>query len=145
MALLLLHMRWVVYSAKANVPFMCECVVILKFFARWLSPGREHGVFLSRMICQWCRVSFCHYALNCHVIRGLPITARQYGEVVLPDAASGQGPDTLARKLSRCKEGMAQFLQIPAKDKVVQRLDLSRAVITSLIDDRKLNCHDKTV
>ena len=38
------------------------------------------------------------------------ITARQYGEVVLPDAASGQSPGTLARKLSRCKEGMAHFL-----------------------------------
>ena len=38
--------------------------------------------------------------------------ARQYGEVVLPDAASGHDPDTLARKLSRCKEGMAWFLQI---------------------------------
>jgi len=40
----------------------------------------------------------------------LTITARQYGEVVLPDVASGQGPDTLIRKLSRCKEGMAHFL-----------------------------------
>ncbi len=40
------------------------------------------------------------------------LTARQYGEVVLPDAASGHDPDTLARKLSRCKEGMAWFLQI---------------------------------
>ena len=29
---------------------------------------------------------------------------------MLPDAASGQGPGTLARKLSRCKEGMAHFL-----------------------------------
>ena len=41
-----------------------------------------------------------------------PVTARQYGEVVLPDAASGHDPDSLARKLSRCKEGMAWFLQI---------------------------------
>jgi hypothetical protein len=40
----------------------------------------------------------------------LPLTARQYGEVVLPDAASGHDPDSLARKLSRCKEGMAHFL-----------------------------------
>jgi hypothetical protein len=31
------------------------------------------------------------------------LTARQYGEVVLPDASTGHGPDTLARKLSRCK------------------------------------------
>ena len=38
------------------------------------------------------------------------LTARQYGEVVLPDAASGQSPGTLAAKLSRCKEGMACFL-----------------------------------
>ena len=38
------------------------------------------------------------------------LTARQYGEVVLPDAASDHDPDTLARKLSRCKEGMACFL-----------------------------------
>jgi hypothetical protein len=29
---------------------------------------------------------------------------------VLPDASTGQGPGTLARKLSRCKEGMAHFL-----------------------------------
>jgi hypothetical protein len=43
-------------------------------------------------------------------VRQLTITARQYGEVVLPDASTGQGPDTLARKLSRCKEGMAHFL-----------------------------------
>jgi len=40
----------------------------------------------------------------------LLITARQYGEVVLPDASTGQGPSTLAGKLSRCKEGMAHFL-----------------------------------
>jgi hypothetical protein len=40
----------------------------------------------------------------------LNLTARQYGEVVLPDAASGQSPGTLARKLSRCKESMAHFL-----------------------------------
>jgi hypothetical protein len=42
----------------------------------------------------------------------LKLTARQYGEVVLPDAASGHDPDTLATKLSRCKERMAWFLQI---------------------------------
>jgi hypothetical protein len=29
---------------------------------------------------------------------------------VLPDASTGQGPGTLATKLSRCKEGMAHFL-----------------------------------
>ena len=31
-------------------------------------------------------------------------------EVVLPDDSTGQGPGTLAGKLSRCKEGMAQVL-----------------------------------
>jgi len=31
---------------------------------------------------------------------------------VLPDASTGQGPGSLAEKLSRCKEGMAHFLQI---------------------------------
>ena len=40
------------------------------------------------------------------------LTARQYGEVVLPDEATGQVLLTLARKLSRCKEGMAQFLPL---------------------------------
>ena len=44
------------------------------------------------------------------IFNGLPITARQYGEVVLPDVSTGHDPDTLARKLSRCKEGMAHFL-----------------------------------
>ena len=48
------------------------------------------------------RISLCYCAFL--------ITARQYGEVVLPDAASEQGPGTLAGKLSRCKEGMAHFL-----------------------------------
>ena len=43
-------------------------------------------------------------------VNWLHITARQYGEVVLPDAASGHSPGALARKLSRCKEGTAQFL-----------------------------------
>ena len=43
--------------------------------------------------------------------RKCTITARQYGEVVLPDASTELGPGTLARKLSRCKEGMAHFLQ----------------------------------
>jgi hypothetical protein len=44
------------------------------------------------------------------VAGALQLTARQYGEVVLPDESTGQSPDTLARKLSRCKEGMAHFL-----------------------------------
>ena len=36
------------------------------------------------------------------------LTARQYGEVVLPDAASGQSPGSLATKLSRCKPACRQ-------------------------------------
>ncbi len=43
---------------------------------------------------------------------GLNITARQYGEVVLPDASTGQSPGTLVRKLSRCKEGMARVFAV---------------------------------
>ena len=42
----------------------------------------------------------------------LNLTARQYGEVVLPDEASGQCPGTLARKLSRCKEGLARVFAV---------------------------------
>jgi hypothetical protein len=32
--------------------------------------------------------------------------------VVLPDAVSGQSPGTLARNLSRCKEGMARVFAV---------------------------------
>ena len=48
----------------------------------------------------------------CPVCHNLPITARQYGEVVLPDASTDHGPDTLATKLSRCKEGMARVFAV---------------------------------
>jgi hypothetical protein len=63
------------------------------------------------------------------------ITARQYGEVVLPDASTGHDPDTLARKLSRCKEGTAWFLPSGYKfyrsracrgTKLISETDLSR-------------------
>jgi hypothetical protein len=46
------------------------------------------------------------------VVKTLHITARQYGEVVLPDASTGQSPGTLAGKLSRCKEGMARVFAV---------------------------------
>jgi hypothetical protein len=52
----------------------------------------------------------------------LHLTARQYGEVVLPDASTGQGPGTLATKLSRCKEGMAWFLQIQVQNLLALRV-----------------------
>jgi hypothetical protein len=56
-----------------------------------------------------CQTLAC--ALDITVLcKTLHITARQYGEVVLPDASTGQSPGTLAAKLSRCKEGMAWFL-----------------------------------
>jgi len=42
----------------------------------------------------------------------LNLTARQYGEVVLPDEASGQCPGTLGINLSRCKEGMARVFAV---------------------------------
>jgi hypothetical protein len=44
----------------------------------------------------------------------LRLTARQYGEVVLSDDSTGQGPGTLARNLSRCKEGMARVFAVMA-------------------------------
>jgi len=62
------------------------------------------------------------------------LTARQYGEVVLPDAASGQSPGTLAGKLSRCKEGMAHFL--PSRYKFCE---LYECRDTSLIGAAKLS------
>ena len=61
------------------------------------------------------------------------LTARQYGEVVLPDASTGKGPDTLATKLSRCKEGMAHFL--PSRHRVLLPLRASRyRVIKELVN-----------
>jgi hypothetical protein len=45
----------------------------------------------------------------------LNLTARQYGEVVLPDDSTGQNPGTLAAKLSRCKEGMARVFAVMAQ------------------------------
>jgi hypothetical protein len=41
--------------------------------------------------------------------------------------------------------GYGAIFAIPAKDKVFQWQDLSRAEITSLIDDRKVICQDKAV
>ena len=43
---------------------------------------------------------------------------------MLPDASTDHGPDTLARKLSRCKEGMAHFL--PSGYKFYLALRVSR-------------------
>ena len=42
----------------------------------------------------------------------LTITARQYGEVVLPDASTDHVLFSLASKLSRCKEGMARVFAV---------------------------------
>jgi len=47
-----------------------------------------------------CLCSEGHYMLYV----ALNLTARQYGEVVLPDAASGQGPGTLAGEPSRWQD-----------------------------------------
>ena len=52
-----------------------------------------------------------HY--NGPAVEGVNVTRRKHRSPRV------LGAGTLARKLSRCKEGMAQFLQIPAKDKVV--------------------------
>ncbi len=56
---------------------------------------------------------FCIISSNCLIrLNFCHLTARQYGEVVLPDDSTGQGPDTLARKLSRRKEGMARVFAV---------------------------------
>ena len=54
----------------------------------------------------------CKKVRKCQVSNQLRITARQYGKVVLPDASTGQSPGTLAKKLSRCKEGMARVFAV---------------------------------
>jgi hypothetical protein len=59
----------------------------------------------------FCQTLACALGLG-FVLKTLHITARQYGEVVLPDEASGQGFGTLARNLSRCKEGMARVFAV---------------------------------
>jgi hypothetical protein len=52
---------------------------------------------------------------------------------VLPDAASGQGPGTLDRKLSRCKKGMAHFL--PSRYRVLWPIRASRyRVVKELVN-----------
>ena len=56
---------------------------------------------------------FCHEELTDEqVFTACLLTARQYGEVVLPDEASGQGPGTLGTNLSRCEEGMARVFAV---------------------------------
>ena len=57
--------------------------------------------------------------------RAFLLTARQYGEVVLPDDSTGQSPGTLARKLSRCKEGMARVFA----DQVQILLSITRVAV----------------
>ena len=61
----------------------------------------------------------------------LQLTARQYGEVVLPDDSTGQSPGTLARKLSRCKEGMAHFL--PSRYRVLWGIRASRYRVVKVL------------
>jgi len=50
---------------------------------------------------------------------------------VLPDDSTGQGPDTLATKLSRCKEGMAHFL--PSRYRVLWRIRASRYRVVKVL------------
>jgi hypothetical protein len=56
------------------------------------------------------------------------LTARQYREVVVPDDSTGKCPVTLARKWSRCKEGMARVFAIMAG--VVWGIRVSRYKVT---------------
>ena len=50
---------------------------------------------------------------------------------MLPDASAGLGPDTLAAKLSRCKEGMAHFL--PSGYRVLWPLRASRYRVVKVL------------
>ena len=59
-----------------------------------------------------CNQKFIKVRREANCLAAFLLTARQYGEVVLPDASTGQGPGTLARKLSRCKEGMARVFAV---------------------------------
>jgi hypothetical protein len=65
----------------------------------------------------------------------LPLTARQYGEVVLPDDNTGQSPGTLARKLSRCKEGMACVFAV----RVRSWLNITRVAVQTFKVTEKLS------
>jgi hypothetical protein len=77
--------------------------------------GKKACVWQQRRVSRWRLPNSCLCVRSPGTVLIWPqfvlqLTARQYGEVVLSDEASGQGPGTLARKLSRCKEGMAHFL-----------------------------------
>ena len=88
------------------------------------------GVVLNP--CRWTKY-LCHdkfYKADSRWFCGLcHITARQYGEVVLPDASTGQNPGTLARKLSRCKERLRQSLRQSCGSQ--RRLRLSKKATAS--------------
>jgi len=58
--------------------------------------------------------------------RKCTITARQYGEVVLPDDSTGKGPGTLASKLSRGKEGMARVFAVAVQ--IISKPEISHGV-----------------
>jgi len=88
---------------------------------------------VSAKACVWRQPNSCLCVGNHGVAADtLHLTARQYGEVVLPDpapteasgASTGQSPVSSARKLSRCKEGMAYFL--PSGYKFYWALRVSR-------------------
>ncbi len=57
------------------------------------------------------------------------LTARQYGEVVLPDVGTGQSPGTLASWLSRCKEGMARVFAV----RVQSRLSITSVAVQVIL------------
>jgi hypothetical protein len=53
---------------------VCNVGWHFKIFVHGHSPGKKYRVFLLRLSCQVCRITICHYALNCHVVNGLSIT-----------------------------------------------------------------------
>jgi hypothetical protein len=66
------------------------------------SPGTFKNIKSFAVMCRvLSRLSNCYGTITLH------ITARQYGEVVLPDASTGQSHGTLDKNLSRCEKSMA--------------------------------------
>ena len=76
-------------------------------------PAKKH-VFCSEgtVAGTGCKRLACALADRVLQLPALQLTARQYGEVELPDAAPATGPGALAGNLSRCKEDTARVFAV---------------------------------
>ena len=75
--------------------------------------GKKACVWQRRRPSQWWLPNSC-LCVGYHGITNecLHLTARQYGEVVLPDAASGQGPGTLGQKAVTVQGGYGALFAV---------------------------------